>query len=148
MLQLPRRLLQSGLFVEIRFLPNSGFPISGQFSFGSLIPFLSLIRKDRMNLSNLSDFSDSQFDVYKWINTSIDLMGNSEDLDSFLSGLSMKIQVLSQDCGDSIESQMSSLLNRLPDMVGQNIYKSRTDGGSCGVGRKNGRSEKRHQGNE
>ena len=70
-----------------------------------------------MNLSNLSDFSDSQFNVYDWVNTSIDLMGNSEDLDSFLSGLSMKVQVLSQDCSDSIESKMSSFLNRLPDMV-------------------------------
>ena len=70
-----------------------------------------------MNLSNLSDFSDSQFNVYDWVNTSIDLMGSSEDLDSFLSGLSMKVQVLSQDCSDSIESKMSSFLNRLPDMV-------------------------------
>lgn len=101
-----------------------------------------------MNLSNLSDFSDSQFDVYKWINTSIDLMGNTEDLDSFLSGLSMKIQVLSQDCGDSIESQMCSLLNRLPDMVTPIRCKSRTDDRSRRIGRKDGGSEKRHQGNE
>lgn len=101
-----------------------------------------------MNLSNLSDFSDSQFDVYKWINTSIELMGNSEDLDSFLSGLSMKIQVLSQDCGDSIESQMSSLLNRLPDMVIYFSFILCTDDRSCRIRRKNGGSEKRHSGNE
>ena len=70
-----------------------------------------------MNLANLSDFTNPQFDPIKWINSAVEMMGRTEDLDSFLSGLSMKVQVLSQDCGDTIESQMSSLLNRLPDMV-------------------------------
>ena len=54
-----------------------------------------------MNLSNLSDFSDSQFDAYKWINSTMEQMGKTEDMDSFLSGLSMKLQILSQDCGDN-----------------------------------------------
>ena len=66
---------------------------------------------------NFSDFSNPEFNACEWINSSVTLMGNSEDLDSFLSGLSMKVQVLSQDCGDYIEGQMESLLNRLPEMV-------------------------------
>lgn len=70
-----------------------------------------------MNLSNLSDFSDSQFDDYKWINSTMEQMGKTEDMDSFLSGLSMKLQILSQDCGDTIESEMESLLGKLPSMV-------------------------------
>lgn len=70
-----------------------------------------------MNLSNLSDFSDRQFNAYDWINSTMELMGKSEDMDSFLSGLSMKIQILSQDCGDTIESEMGSLLGKLPTMV-------------------------------
>ncbi|KAK8818906.1 hypothetical protein WA577_003016 [Blastocystis sp. JDR] len=41
----------------------------------------------------------------------------ADDLDSFLSSLSMKVQVLAQDCGDTIESQMKGLLTRLPDMM-------------------------------
>ena len=71
-----------------------------------------------MNIANLSDFSNTQFNAWEWINSSVDAMGNTEDLDSFLSGLTMKVQVLSQDCGDYIESQMGTLLDRLPEMVG------------------------------
>ena len=70
-----------------------------------------------MNLSNLSDFSESQFDAYKWINSTMEQMGKTEDMDSFLSGLLMKLQILSQDCGDTIESEMESLLGKLPSMV-------------------------------
>lgn len=70
-----------------------------------------------MSVSNLSDFSDSQFNAYDWINSSMEMMGKNEDMDSFLSGLSMKIQILAQDCGDTIESQMGSLLDKLPNMV-------------------------------
>ena len=70
-----------------------------------------------MNLSNLVDFSDNQFDAYKWINSTMEQMGKTEDMDSFLSGLSMKLQILSQDCGDTIESEMESLLGKLPSMV-------------------------------
>lgn len=70
-----------------------------------------------MSVSNLSDFSDSQFNAYDWINSSMEMMGNNEDMDSFLSGLSMKIQILAQDCGDTIESEMVSLLDKLPNMV-------------------------------
>ena len=70
-----------------------------------------------MNLSNLSDFSDNQFDAYKWINSNMEQMGKTEHMDSFLSGLSMKLQILSQDCGYTIESEMESLLGKLPSMV-------------------------------
>ena len=66
-----------------------------------------------MNLSNLSDFSDNQFDAYKWINSTMEQMGKTEDMDSFLSGLSMKLQILSQDCGDTIECEMESVLGEL-----------------------------------
>ena len=71
-----------------------------------------------MNLTNFSDFSNPQFNAWDWINSSVETMGTSDDLDSFLSGLAMKVQVLSQDCGDYIEGQMGMLLNRLPEMVG------------------------------
>ena len=71
----------------------------------------------KMNLNNLSEFSDPQFNAYEWINSTMDVMGKSEDLDSFLSGLYMKMQILSQDCGDIIESEMTSLLGKLPNMV-------------------------------
>ena len=71
-----------------------------------------------MNLTNFSDFSNPQFNAWDWINSSVETMGISDDLDSFLSGLAMKVQVLSQDCGDYIEGQMGMLLNRLPEMVG------------------------------
>ena len=70
-----------------------------------------------MSLENSSDFDNTVFNAADWVNASVELMGNTDDLDSFLSSLSMKVQVLSQDCGDSIESQMKGLLARLPDMV-------------------------------
>ena len=70
-----------------------------------------------MSLENASDFDNTVFNAVDWVNASVELMGNTDDLDSFLSSLSMKVQVLSQDCGDSIESQMKGLLTRLPDMV-------------------------------
>ena len=70
-----------------------------------------------MSLENSSDFDNTIFNAADWVNASVELMGNTDDLDSFLSSLSMKVQVLSQDCGDSIESQMKGLLARLPDMV-------------------------------
>ena len=70
-----------------------------------------------MSLENSSDFDNNIFNAADWVNASVELMGNTDDLDSFLSSLSMKVQVLSQDCGDSIESQMKGLLARLPDMV-------------------------------
>lgn len=71
-----------------------------------------------MNLTNFSDFSNQQFNAWDWINSSVETMGTADDLDSFLSGLAMKVQVLSQDCGDFIEGQMGMLLNKLPEMVG------------------------------
>ena len=70
-----------------------------------------------MSLENSSDFDNTIFNAADWVNASVELMGNTDDLDSFLSSLCMKVQVLSQDCGDSIESQMKGLLARLPDMV-------------------------------
>lgn len=70
-----------------------------------------------MSLENSSDLDNTIFNAADWVNASVELMGNTDDLDSFLSSLSMKVQVLSQDCGDSIESQMKGLLARLPDMV-------------------------------
>ena len=70
-----------------------------------------------MSLENSSDLDNTIFNAADWVNASVELMGNTDDLDSFLSSLSMKVQVLSQDCGDSIESQMQGLLARLPDMV-------------------------------
>ena len=70
-----------------------------------------------MSLENSSDFDNTAFDAADWVNASVELMGSTDDLDSFLSSLSMKVQVLAQDCGDTIESQMKGLLTRLPDMV-------------------------------
>ena len=64
-----------------------------------------------------SDFASSTFNANDWVNASVSAMGSTDDLDSFLSGLTMKMQVMSQDCGDYIEGQMVSLLNRLPEMV-------------------------------
>lgn len=70
-----------------------------------------------MSLENSSDFDNTAFDAADWVNASVELMGSTDDLDSFLSSLSMKVQVLAQDCGDTIELQMKGLLTRLPDMV-------------------------------
>ena len=95
-----------------------------------------------MSLSNASDFSDPNFDAINWVNSSIELKGNTDDLDSFLSGLSMKVQVLSQDCSDSIESQMHNLLTRLPDMVHFFYDFIIIDDKSNRIRRKNGRTQR------
>ena len=92
-----------------------------------------------MNIANFSDFSNPQFNAWDWINSSVETMGTADDLDSFLSGLAMKVQVLSQDCGDYIEGQMGMLLNRLPEMVGiPVIYFIHIANRGCGAIRKHG----------
>lgn len=82
-----------------------------------VVLFFSLIIEVIMNIPNLSDFADSNFDPYNWINSAMEQKGKSKDMDSILSGLLMDIQVNSQDCGDTIESEMSALLGKLPTMV-------------------------------
>lgn len=70
-----------------------------------------------MNIPNIADFSNDQFDPYDWINITIEQKGSNRDIDTTLSGLLMDIQVNSQDCGDTIEFEMGSLLGKLPTMV-------------------------------
>ena len=97
--------------------PSLSIPHSPNNSTSSSSSLISILTLQIMSLENSSDFDNTVFNAADWVNASVELMGNTDDLDSFLSSLSMKVQVLSQDCGDSIESQMKGLLARLPDMV-------------------------------
>ena len=97
--------------------PSLSIPHSPNNSTSSSSSLISILTLQIMSLENSSDLDNTIFNAADWVNASVELMGNTDDLDSFLSSLSMKVQVLSQDCGDSIESQMKGLLARLPDMV-------------------------------
>lgn len=68
-------------------------------------------------MSDFSAFNLENFDLYKWINETIETKRPNEDFDTFLSSVSMKLQLLSQDCSDHNEEQMKLIMERLPSVV-------------------------------
>jgi hypothetical protein len=70
-------------------------------------------------MTDLSRFSDLNFDTVKWINTIISELPDGENLDSHLTSISMKLHMVTQDYSEQLETAMIESMSSMPRMIGE-----------------------------
>jgi len=78
---------------------------------------------------DLVQFSNSNFEPKKWINTACHSRHSQQSLDKHIIDLEMKLQMLSEEISTSLEEQSSAALLRVPRAT-RDVVRLRDDAGS------------------
>jgi chromosome segregation ATPase len=70
-------------------------------------------------MTDLSKFSDENFNAATWINSVVDEAGAEENLESFLNSLSMKLHMAAQDYSEQLETAMIETMSSMPRMMNE-----------------------------
>ena len=62
-------------------------------------------------------FGEDDFDVKKWVNTTLDQRVEGDSIDTHISTAVMKLQLRAQDVNDAVEQFMSQTISAVPRTV-------------------------------
>lgn len=70
-------------------------------------------------MADLSRFSDQNFQAASWVNTIIQELPDGDNLDSYLTSISMKLHMAAQDYSEQLETAMIESMSSMPRMIGE-----------------------------
>jgi len=70
-------------------------------------------------MTDLSSFSSNEFRAASWINSIIDDIPDGENLESYVSSISMKLHIAAQDYSEQLETAMVESISTIPRIVSE-----------------------------